>query len=38
MGSTQTKAPYPVEYAPDAKAEGKIKVAIGGGGGFIGSW
>jgi len=29
---------YPIELAPGASAEGKIKVAIGGGGGFIGSW
>mmetsp|Transcript_5232 Transcript_5232/g.13134 ORF Transcript_5232/g.13134 Transcript_5232/m.13134 type:complete len:369 (+) Transcript_5232:101-1207(+) len=31
-------ATYPVELAPGASKEGKVCVAVGGGGGFIGSW
>jgi hypothetical protein len=33
-----TMATYPVELAPGASKEGKVCVAVGGGGGFIGSW
>lgn len=39
MGADKSKlAQYPIEYAPGASIDGKIKVAVGGGGGFIGSW
>ena len=34
----RTMATYPVELAPGASKEGKVCVAVGGGGGFIGSW
>lgn len=36
--SNMSASPYPIEVAPGASADGKVKVAVGGGGGFIGSW